>query len=176
MDHPYSLLEIVCRNDPFGGLRNDRYLFTAIDIRGARASRHHRQQAAAGSDIEDAGLPAFLLQRDPDRPLERIISPGIVQHPRVPERNHRRQQPPKLMPGVMISGIDFQNPAKHVDRDMGSAGFRERYRQIRQNQLVVGNDFAGGFEASRGLLGLAEPIKRHAFLDQGVSIARIALK
>lgn len=89
VDHPYLLLEMVCRDDSLGGLRNDRHLFTAVDIRGAGARRHHRQQAAAGSDIEDAGLPAFLVKRNPDRPLERIVSRGIVQHPRVPERNHR---------------------------------------------------------------------------------------
>lgn len=176
VDHPYVLLEMVCRNDPFGGLRNHRYLFAAVDVGGAGARRHHRQQAAAGSDIEHAGLPAFLLQREADRPLERIVSPGIVQHPRVPERNHRRQQPPKLMPGVMIAGIDSQHPAKHDHREMGPAGFRERDRQIGQNQLVVGNDFARGFEASRGLRGLAEPIERHALLDPGVGLARIALK
>jgi hypothetical protein len=68
------------------------------DVLSPRARRHHREQAAAGSDVQNSREWAFPRDDGTDGAFEGIVSVGVVQHPHVPEGDDDRDQPPQLVP------------------------------------------------------------------------------
>jgi len=102
----------VQRDDAFRGFGNDRDLLAGDDIFCPGARGHHRQQATAGADIENAGIRSLFLDRPEDRPFKGVVSPDIVEHRNMPERHHGRRQPPHLVPDMDIVRLQLQYAAE----------------------------------------------------------------